>query len=95
MCHYIKEYKIFFCVLDTAIFSLYTLYKKITKQQKKYNQFWEMIAEQFIEEAEMPSYARRGRPFADSDMRLQAVYWAHLLWQIPSTQGNSIPKKAV
>jgi hypothetical protein len=43
----------------------------------------------------MPSYARRGRPFADSDMRLQAVYWAHLLWQIPSTQGNSIPKKAV
>jgi hypothetical protein len=75
---YIKGYKkIFFYILDMAFFNSYILYKKITKRQMKYNQCRVTIAEQLIEEAEMPSYARRGRPSAESDMRLQAGYWAH------------------
>jgi hypothetical protein len=91
-----KGYKnIFFYILDMAFLNLYILCKKIAKRQMKYNQSRVMIAEQLIEEPEMPSYARRGRPPAETDMRLQAVYWAHFPRQIPPTQGNAISKGSV
>jgi hypothetical protein len=51
------------------------------------------VAEQFIEEAEITSYARRGHSSADSDMRLQAGYQTCFPQQIPPTQGNAVPKR--
>jgi hypothetical protein len=54
-----------------------------------------MITEQLIEDAEMPSYARRATSTdsTDSEMRLQAEYQAHFPRLIPPTQGNTISKR--
>ena len=94
MRRYVKAYKkIFFYLLDMTLYNSYVLYKKITRQFLKYNEFRVLVAEQWLEDITLPSYAKRGRPSADSEIRLQAAYWGHFPRYIRPNQGKANPSR--
>lgn len=49
---------------------------KITSLRLRYNQFRPVVAEELRDGLIMLKYARRGRPAADTPIRLQAAHWA-------------------
>jgi hypothetical protein len=56
MHHYLKMYKIFFCLFGMTLFNAYIPYK-ITSQKLKYNQS-RLVTEELLDELVMPEYTR-------------------------------------
>jgi hypothetical protein len=85
MRKYAKGYKkIFFYMIDVAIFNSYELQKKITGKKQHFTEFRIQLAEMMIESVTLPDYPRRGRPQQGlSPLRLQACHWAHFVQYIP------------
>jgi hypothetical protein len=50
--------KIFFILFDMALFSAYILYKKLTSQKVKYDQFWLVVTKELLDGLVMLEYAR-------------------------------------
>jgi hypothetical protein len=93
MRKYAKGYKkIFFYMIDVAIFNSYELQKKITGKKQHFTEFRIQLAEMMIESVVLPDYARRGRPQqGPSPVRLQACLWAHFVQFIPPNPIKKTP----
>lgn len=80
--------KLFFYVLDVAVFNSYVVHKQITAQDLTYPQFRENLACQLLEEfhtTRRPSSG--GRPSLDNPIRLSARHFPSLVTQTPQ-QGD-------
>lgn len=95
MRRYAKGYKkIFFYIMDIAVYNSYILSAKITGRRASYTDWKVDLAEQMIEEAVLPGYRRRGKfPVGDSPMRLEACEWAHFPRQILPNAIKSNPSR--
>jgi hypothetical protein len=96
MRRYAKGYKkLFFYMIDVAIFNSYDLQKKITGKKQTFTEFRIQLAEVMIESVALPDYPRRGRPQqGPSPVHLQACHRAHFVQFIPppqSHQEDSLP----
>jgi hypothetical protein len=85
MSKYAKSYKkIFFYMIDVAIFNIYELQKKITGKKQHFTEFRIQLAEMMIESVVLPGYPRCGRPQqGPSTVHLQTFYWVHFVQFIP------------
>ncbi|KAG0413045.1 hypothetical protein HPB47_009810 [Ixodes persulcatus] len=74
MCRYAKGYKIFFHVLDMAVYKAYVLHATKTGKQGSYHTDWKVdLSEETIAETALPRYQRLGKqPVGPSPMRLEA-----------------------
>lgn len=95
MRRYAKGYKkIFFYVLDMAIYNAYVLQAKKTGKKGSYTHWKVNLAEEIIEETALEGYRRRGRqPVGPSPMRLEAAEWAHFPRQIPPNPVKQNPSR--
>jgi hypothetical protein len=93
MRRYAKGYKkLFFYMMDVAIFNSFELQKKITGKKQTFAEFRILLAEMMIESVVLPDYPRRGRPQqGPSPVRLQASYWAHFVQFIPPNPVKKTP----
>ena len=93
MRRYAKGYKkMFFYMIDVAIFNSYALQKKITGKKQHFTEFRIQLAEKIIESVVLPDYPRRGRPQqGPSPARLQALHWAHFVQFIPPNPKKKNP----
>jgi len=93
MHKYSKGYKkMFFYMIDVAIFNSCALQKKITGKKQHFTEFRIQLAELMIESVVLPDYPRRGRPQqGPSPVRLQALHWAHFVQFIPPNPKKKNP----
>lgn len=69
MRYCVKVYKVLlFCMLDMSFFNSYTLYKKLTSQGLKYNEFTLLVAEQLLKTVTLPNGSIRGHSLQESEM---------------------------
>ena len=68
-------------------------YKQITSLKLRYNQFRPVLAEESVDGLIMPKYASRGRPAADTPIRLQAAHWAHFRLYIAPNPVKTTPSR--
>lgn len=65
----VKTYKaLLFYVLDFTFFNSYTLYKKLTSQGLKCNEFRMLVTEQLLETVTLPNCNTRGQSLQESEM---------------------------
>jgi hypothetical protein len=84
----VKGYrKIFFYIVDMCIFNSFVLHHKIMGKKKTgYPNFKINIAQQLLENLQLPDYSVRGHPSGSITLlRLQAKTWAHFPMHIPHT----------
>jgi hypothetical protein len=76
-------------------FQLLVLHHKITSKKKTgYSNFKINIAQQLLENVQLPEYSVPGRPSASTTpLRLQAKTWAHFPMHIPPTDKKNNPTK--
>jgi len=55
-------------MLDMSFSNSYTLYKKLTSQGLKYNEFTLLVAEQILEIVTLPNCTARGQSLHESEM---------------------------
>jgi hypothetical protein len=93
MRRYAKGYKkLFFYMIDVAIFNSYELQKKTTGKKQTFTEFRIQLAEVMIESVALPDYPRCCRPQqGPSPVRLQACHWAHYVQFIPPNPIKKIP----
>lgn len=93
----VKAYKkIFFYLMDMAIFNSFCIFKKIKAIPKRYRftDFRLNLVEQILLNIELPVRTTPGRPSTtDTPLRLQAKQWAHFPMQIPPTPCKQFPTK--
>lgn len=99
MRKYIKSYKkIFFYLMDIALFNAYVLFSKTSNisKTKKYtfSKFRLDVAQQILESVCVPEYTKRGRlSVGDTPLRLQAKQWGHFPRKIPATEAKQNPQR--
>jgi hypothetical protein len=93
MRRYAKGYKkLFFYMMDVAIFNSFELQEKITGKKQIFAEFRILLAEKIIECVVLPDYPRRGKPQqGPSPVCLQASYWAHFVQFIPPNPIKKTP----
>jgi hypothetical protein len=95
MCKYAKRFKkIFFYMIDVAIFSSYELLKKITGNGEKYlfSEFRIQLAEMITVSVALPDYPRHGRPHqGPSPVHLQVVIGPTFVQYIPPNPQKKSP----
>ncbi|XP_063050090.1 piggyBac transposable element-derived protein 4-like [Engraulis encrasicolus] len=80
--------KLFFYILDVAVFNSFVLHRQITKQDITYPHFRENLAHQLLEDFQTTRRASSGgRPTLDNPLRLSARHFPSLLTQTPG-QGS-------
>ncbi|XP_042145916.1 piggyBac transposable element-derived protein 4-like [Ixodes scapularis] len=94
----VKGYqKIFFYVMDIAVFNSYVIYKKLSGdcRTKNFVDFRLDLAEEILESVKLPDYKTRGRPSnGDTPLRLQAKCWGHFVQHIAPTEKKKNPTRA-
>lgn len=87
--------KIFFYMLDMAIFNSYVLYCKLKSNTKmQYVSYRLDVAEQILHNITLPDYNCRGRPAqSDTPLRLQSKRWAHFPRHITPTEKKAHPTR--
>ncbi|XP_063233662.1 piggyBac transposable element-derived protein 4-like [Bacillus rossius redtenbacheri] len=95
MRRYVKGYKkVFFYVMDMALYNTYLLWMSVTGKKAKYSAFRIDVMEELMASLTLPHYQRRGRRSAgDTPMRLQAAHWAHFPRFIPPNPGKQNPSR--
>ncbi|XP_040071775.2 piggyBac transposable element-derived protein 4 [Ixodes scapularis] len=95
MRRYAKGYKkIFFYVMDIAVYNSYILCGKTTGKRSSYTDWKVDLAEQIVEETVLPGYKRRGKPSVSaSPMSLEGCEWAHFPRQIPANATKPNPSR--
>ena len=87
----IKWYrKLFFYVLDVAVFNSYVVHRQLTGQDMTYHRFRENLVHQLMEEyhtARRPSCG--GRPTLDTPLRLSARHFPTLVTQTAQQGGSN------
>jgi hypothetical protein len=88
--------KIFFYMIDVAIFNSYALQKKIKGKKQHFTEFRIQLTEMMIESVVLFDYPRRGRQKQrPSPVHLQALHQAHFVQFIPpppqSQKEESLP----
>ena len=82
--------KLFFYVLDVAVFNSFVVHRQLTRQELTYQRFRENLASQLIEEFHTP---RRpscgGRPTLDGPLRLSARHFPTLVTQTDQQGGRT------
>ena len=64
-------------MLDISFFNSYTLYKRLTSQGLKYNEFILLDVEQLLETMTLPNCNTSGQCLQESYMWLHAAHWAY------------------
>ena len=88
--------KVFFYVLDMALFNSYILFRKINAEKKQnYAEYRIEIAESLIKNVPLPEYKTRGRlSNGDLPLRLHAQHWSHFPKHIDPTPSKKRPSRA-
>ncbi|KAG4074871.1 hypothetical protein HA402_009296 [Bradysia odoriphaga] len=95
MRKFLKGYrKIFFYMVDMAIFNSFTFFCKVNSTKMQYVSYRLDVAEQLLTSVALPDYNTRGRPAqSDTPLRLQSKYWAHFPQHIPPTKKKQHPTR--
>nr|XP_037283985.1 piggyBac transposable element-derived protein 4-like [Rhipicephalus microplus] len=95
MRRYAKGYKkIFFYIMDIAVYNSYVLFGKATGKRLHYTDWKVNLAEAIFEEVTLPLYRGRRNPLiAPTPMCLQASEWAHFPRQILPNKVKKNPSR--
>lgn len=95
MRKFLKGYrKIFFYMVDMAIFNSFALFCKLKSMKMEYVSYRLEVAEQLLQSVTLPDYNVRGRPAqSDTPLRLQSKFWAHFPKHISPTKKKQHPTR--
>lgn len=86
--------KLFFYISDMALFNTYIMQKTIySRNWQTYVDYRIDIAEAILQIVKLADYKMRGKPSAETPLRLRAQYWAHFPKSIDPTPRNKHPTR--